>query len=241
MLYAILSDIHGNDIALKVVLKQICQRKITRLLIAGDFLGYYYHPEKVFKLLSAWNWIGIQGNHETCFNYYLKKDLELIQLYREKFGSSLDMALFQLSQKQISIIKALEETKELVLGNKRILLVHGSPWNQNEYIYRDSSPYVWRKIKSIPYDYLISGHTHYPFIKHLNNITVLNPGSIGQPRDYGSLASWIEADFDKKITQIYRVKFDPKKIIEEINEYDPQKHYLTEVLTREISPNLLFN
>ena len=67
MKIAILSDIHGNFIALKEVLKQIKKNEIKRLFVLGDQLGYYYQAEEVFKSLQAYNCDIISGNHEKLF------------------------------------------------------------------------------------------------------------------------------------------------------------------------------
>ena len=56
MKIAIMSDIHGNYDALFEVLKIAKKEDVKHLLILGDLVGYYYHPDKILELLSEWNY-----------------------------------------------------------------------------------------------------------------------------------------------------------------------------------------
>ena len=64
MKIAILSDIHGNCFALKSVLDAVEKNGIETLIIAGDFIGYYFWPVKVFNLLKDYDPIVVRGNHD---------------------------------------------------------------------------------------------------------------------------------------------------------------------------------
>jgi len=64
MKIAILSDIHGNVFALDSVLNAVKKKGIDTLVIAGDFVGYYFWPKEMFSLLEGWNFLAIQGNHD---------------------------------------------------------------------------------------------------------------------------------------------------------------------------------
>ena len=64
MKVAVLSDIHGNHYALKEVLNIARNEKVEKLLVLGDIVGYYYHPEKVMDMIKDWDYELIKGNHE---------------------------------------------------------------------------------------------------------------------------------------------------------------------------------
>ena len=67
------------------------------------------------------------------------------------------------------------------MDNQCIAGFHASPWSfLEEYIYPDY-PYFDR-FESLPWDYVLLGHTHYPLIKKVGRVTIINPGSCGQPR-----------------------------------------------------------
>ena len=67
MKIAVLSDIHGNHIALQKVLNEIKNTNIRKIFIAGDFIGYYFWPKEVLSMISGLDVIAIQGNHEEMF------------------------------------------------------------------------------------------------------------------------------------------------------------------------------
>ena len=64
MKVGIISDIHGNHYALEEVLKVAIREGVEKLLVLGDIVGYYYHPEIVLEMLYKWSYEIIKGNHE---------------------------------------------------------------------------------------------------------------------------------------------------------------------------------
>ena len=64
MRIGVLSDIHGNNFALEQVLIEARKEGLTKLLVLGDIVGYYYSPEKALDLLYDWDFLMIKGNHE---------------------------------------------------------------------------------------------------------------------------------------------------------------------------------
>ena len=64
MQIAILSDIHSNVFALESVLSAVKKRGVDTLVIAGDFVGYYFWPNEMFSILEGWNLVAIRGNHD---------------------------------------------------------------------------------------------------------------------------------------------------------------------------------
>ena len=75
MKIAVLSDIHGNNFALDDVLKECKLENVEKLLILGDIVGYYYHPELVLKMLSEWEYEIIKGNHEVILQELHEREL----------------------------------------------------------------------------------------------------------------------------------------------------------------------
>ncbi|RZM82617.1 metallophosphoesterase family protein [Leptolyngbya iicbica] len=229
---AILSDIHGNHIALNAVLKEIRQANVERLLLLGDYVGYYYQPAEVFRLLEDWPKDMIQGNHERFL-----LDFEAGQCLRDeihrKYGSGLSIAFDELTREQIHILKKLPASLMCSIDDLNFLLSHGSPQDADRYIYPDSPKTELDKIASFNADFVLMGHTHHPFVYASKNGTVLlNPGSVGQPRDVGNLASWCLVNTNSKTISMKRTLFDPRVIIDEAKSRDPHLPYLWEVLQR---------
>ncbi|HCM37625.1 MAG: hypothetical protein UV61_C0002G0177 [Candidatus Gottesmanbacteria bacterium GW2011_GWB1_43_11] len=232
MKYALISDIHANPLALELVLRDITLHDIDKLLIAGDFVGYYYRPDVCFELLEEWNWIGVQGNHDQTLQDFVSGNSVMMQIYREEYGSGLDEAVKRLTLNQRKLLSSLPEKRELLIDEQKVLLCHGSPWSINERIYPDAKLEVFTRISSLEYDWVILGHTHYPLVQETNQTLIVNPGSVGQPRDIGGLASWMVVDFGKRTCQLKRVKFPTQKLIRETKLLDPKVPYLAEVLMR---------
>ena len=73
MKIAILSDIHGNFLSLKAVIKEIKIKKINKIICLGDYINYYYEPDKCIDLLKSINAKCIKGNHENILPIYLNQ------------------------------------------------------------------------------------------------------------------------------------------------------------------------
>ena len=92
MKVAVLGDIHGNSLALDAVLSQVRGEKIQHLIITGDMIGYYYHPDLVLKALANFSNDMVKGNHENMFQTILQGDADLKQTYLKKYGTGLQHA-----------------------------------------------------------------------------------------------------------------------------------------------------
>lgn len=230
MKIALLADIHGNDVALASVLNAAREAAATRLLIAGDFVGYYYKTKSVLDLLATWDWAGVRGNHEdmlrTWADGYDHEDL------RQRYGSGLETACEELPQASIDMLTTLPETCELALAGKTALICHGSPWDPVAYIYPDAAPDIWRKFTTGGQDLVLFGHSHYPVIWREGSTLVVNPGSVGQPRDYRPGACWALWDTDSHTVTLQREPYDAEPVISECQRRDPGLSYLQDVLVR---------
>lgn len=231
MKIAIISDIHGNDEALEEVLKKARKEKVEHLLILGDIVGYYYHPDKVLALISEWSFDMIKGNHEKILESLIV-DPSLAETIRLKFGSGHHEAIIKLSKEQLAFLHNLPETKTVKFGNVSILMSHGSPWSNDFYIYPDCENNVLLNCDSKLHDFVLIGHSHYSFaIKNLNSV-LINPGSVGQSRQAGGKASWAIMDTANSCFQLVTTDYSTKKLKKEIQEKDSDIPYLTEILER---------
>jgi putative phosphoesterase len=230
MKICILSDIHGNYDALKKCLVEAKKNDAEIILCLGDYVGYYYEPEKCIDLLIKEKAICIKGNHENIL-LDLLKDKKKLPLFVSKYGNGINLALKKLKKKHVNFIKKLDDNKEIVIDNLRFLLSHGSPWDANLYIYPNKFKNYINKFNKYNYDFFLLGHTHIQMKKRIKNNTVLNPGSVGQPRDGDDLAKW--AIIDTKTRKIFfkKTKFNSNSLIKKIKKYDPKnkkliKYYL---------------
>ena len=233
MIVALLGDIHGNHLALKKVLGEIRKDGIKHLLIAGDLVGYYYHPDRVFEELASWSYEIIQGNHDRMLGEIYSGNKELRILYMKKYGSGIDTALEVLSEKECEYLSNLPAKKEILIGKRKILLCHGSPWDQDVYIYPDSSEETFQRCAEGDFDIVMMGHTHYPMEKRVNSTILLNPGSVGQPRNYIPGTDWATLNLDTLEVRFKHSIYDVSSLVAEAQQNDAEVPYLAQVLLRE--------
>ena len=228
MKIALLSDIHANSDALLSVLNEAKSESVASLIITGDFVDYYYNAKQVFALLSEWDYVAISGNHEEILlNWKNNKYREFI---KNRFGSGIKTAYETLSKERIKWLTTLPERKEVVIDNKKVLLCHGSPWNRDEYIYPNCTDKIKEKLFSQNYDLITYGHTHYPALHKYNNQIVVNPGSVGQPRDRKSGACWALWDTKTHTVSLKRTNYNTDAVIAQCKANDPNLEYLWQVL-----------
>jgi len=229
---ALLSDIHGNCYALKAVLEEIKRRNIDTLIITGDFVGYYFWPVEVFKLLKGWNVIAIRGNHDKMLECTNNKAYRV--KIRKKYGSGLDIALDQLDKKNIEWLMHLPNSFEYETKDGGILLCHGSPWDGDEYIYPDVNNDLLSKYSNIGTDvkWVVQGHTHYPMCKNVYGISIINPGSVGQPRNGQLGAQWALLDTTSGKLKHFCERYEISKVIRESERRHPEIPYLAKILQR---------
>ncbi len=229
MKFAILGDIHGNKFALKSVLDSIKKNHINKLLITGDLVGYYPFVKETIELLAPWEKIVVSGNHELMLKKCLenKNYLETITL---KYGSSIKRAIKELNPKDLEFLTTLKHPIKLEIENKKIIICHGSPKKIDEYIYPDAEIGKITWLEELDADIIILGHTHYPMIKKYKNKIIINPGSVGQPRNINKNAQWVIYDTNKDLFKFMSEPYEVKKLVETVKKTDPNIPYLYKVL-----------
>ena len=231
MKVAILSDIHGNVFALQSVLNAVTKKGIDMLIVTGDFVGYYFWPVEVFKLLKDWNMVAICGNHDRMLENAVNDENYRFKV-RKKYGTGLDIALDQLDKKTIKWLMNLPHSFEYETKDGNVLLCHGSPWDNDEYVYPDSDNESLSRYTTLNVKWVIQGHTHYPMCKNTGDVTVINPGSVGQPRDSQVGAQWAQLDTTSNKVDFFCEQYDIKKVIEESKKRHPEIPYLANILEK---------
>ena len=191
MKLGIVSDIHADPRSLRRALEDM--GSVDMFLCAGDSISEYRFCAETVEILRDNQVRCIRGNHEAVLlggrnPHYLKK-------CQAEFPSDL---LEFLSTAPLSI--------ELNSDEARILVTHASPLPPYEdYVYAGSP--ILRQIGSLPYEFIILGHTHMPMVHKTNGVTVINPGSCSQPRDQdrrGSCAILDTATMEVEIRRFQR-------------------------------------
>ncbi len=231
MKIAILSDLHGNIEAFEQVLIKAQNEGIAKFLFLGDFIGYYYWPEKVIDLLLTLNFISIQGNHERILQGLIKGEIDKKTILN-KYGSGHEYALNKLSKDQIDFLINLPTSLHVEIDGCYFRLCHGSPVDPDEYIYPDNSIDSLNKYNVPQADFVLIGHSHYQFIHRNTDSLLVNVGSVGQSRSTGGLAQWAIVNTQSKSVQLISTPYDASELIKQSTQIDFNIPYLREVLTR---------
>lgn len=230
MKVALLADIHGNAAALQAVLKAAREASVECLMVAGDLVGYYYQIDDVLRQLSKWKCLCISGNHERMLKSWLEgHDRDDIL---RKYGSALQVSTEVLTSQQLQELISLPARLQSEISGRTFLLCHGSPWDADEYIYPDADKATKDRIFTLGADLVVYGHTHYPTKWENKGKIVVNPGSVGQPRDRIPGACWALWDTETNQVSFYREKYDAQELLDQIRLRDPELHYLSRALTR---------
>jgi putative phosphoesterase len=231
MKIALLADIHGNADALAAVLAAAQEAGAERLLLAGDFVGYYYEPDRVMALLSAWPHDSVRGNHEDMLRTW--RDGGNQAEIRTQYGSGLAAAVDGLTATQLEMLVGLPARQEMRFEGRRVLLCHGSPWDGDAYVYPTAAEADRARMMEPGFDLVVFGHTHYPVMWHAaSGATVVNPGSVGQPRNRQPGAQWALWDCTSGIIELRSETYDMTSLVAECRWRDPHLPYLVNVLLR---------
>lgn len=231
MLVAILSDIHGNSAALKMVLNETKKLGVDHLLLLGDQVGYYYDAVGVYDLLDTWSKNIIRGNHEDMLLGLIDQKINH-DYSKRKYGSALEIAVKTLSSERVEFIRSHKRTEKLFMNGVNILISHGSPWKTDEYIYPDATPDLLDKCDSADFDFVFLGHTHYPFIYKAKHSMIINPGSVGQSRVCGGMADWGLLNLNNRVYTEKHTLYDTRAILDLVEKTDPDVPYLRDILNR---------
>ncbi|MDG5758350.1 metallophosphoesterase family protein [Natronococcus sp. A-GB1] len=197
MKIGLISDIHGNRIALEAVLADM--PAVDKLLCAGDVVGYNPWSGACVDELRERAVPTVMGNHDAA----------VVEETPFRFNSmakaGVEHALEQLSAEQLEWLAALPE--ERLECDGRVKLVHGHPDDPDRYT-RYTRPAEFSPRLLDDEDVLVLGHTHVQHVERYGEGFVINPGSVGQPRDGDPRAAYAVVDLEAMIAETYRVEYD---------------------------------
>jgi predicted phosphodiesterase len=220
MKYLILSDIHSNHEALTAVLSFVRRKPWDKAVFLGDLVGYGANPNQtVDKLRSLKPFVGIRGNHDKVCS-----GIENGELFNR---IALEAAMWtrkKLTRINLQWLKALPQGPVVV--DRQFAISHGTPIDEDAYIFGEIE--ALNVFRHTDFPLCFFGHSHFPVIFALSPdaittiLTVapsfrfrlregvrylINPGSIGQPRDGNPLASFALYDSETRTVSIHRIEY----------------------------------
>ena len=232
MKIAIMSDLHANKYATERVFRSMVSEQIDVILLAGDLVGYYYWGSEVIEACRHDPRVRcVRGNHEDYLQRALN-DKNFLEQINGKYGSGLQHTIETMSREQLNWLCSLPREFKETYDGLSFFMRHTPDKCGLEYLYPDCDLTKLNSSYS-DHDVTIFGHTHYPFIHSSNQSQLINPGSVGQPRDYGNLASYAIVNTQNRVVIFRRVPFEISGIIQASESKDSNMPYLWEVLKRE--------
>lgn len=198
----IISDIHGNYPALQAVLEKLDAKGCKRIISLGDVSGYYCMINECIQELKNRDIPNILGNHD----FYIVNNKECGRSYT--VNQCLNYQRKILSEENFEWLKkSYSDIKE-----NGIWMVHGG-WN--DYIDEYISTYDFLEKSDVETKLFVSGHTHIQKKIEGQYACYINPGSVGQPRDYVPSAAYAVVNDDGSV-ELLRTEYDIDKICYEM-------------------------
>ncbi|HEX6178715.1 MAG TPA: metallophosphoesterase family protein [Thermoanaerobaculia bacterium] len=220
----IVSDLHANAAALRAVFSRLRRKSIDEIICLGDFVGYGAEPNQVLDAMrnARARKVYIRGNHDRAAAGFDDAGA---------FNAAARDAVFwtrdHLSGPNRQFLRNLQ------IGPFRhgdAILCHGSPYDEDEYVFTEF--HAAQILASLDATLILYGHTHLPAVFSVDRDSevlgtlvrgeatfkldperryLVNPGSVGQPRDRNPDASCAVLDTKRRTVQFFRVPYDREK------------------------------
>jgi diadenosine tetraphosphatase ApaH/serine/threonine PP2A family protein phosphatase len=225
VLLAIISDIHANLPALEAVLADIDERGIDELWSLGDVVGYGAEPDECARLVADRCTVSLVGNHDLG----VLGELDL-NSFSPAAAAAVRWTQKSAAAETVDYLRGLEPADE----GHEVALYHASPrdpvW---EYVLwaEQAAECIELQAKRVS----LIGHSHVALFfvdgddgtqgaqadvgataEIAEDRWLINPGSVGQPRDRDPRAAWLELDTDAWAVRWHRVPYDIDRAVEAI-------------------------
>jgi putative phosphoesterase len=184
MKIAIVSDIHANLAALQA----FPESDYDQLWCVGDLVDYGPRPREVIHEIQSRATVVVSGNHDYAAGF--SADPRCSPPFRRLAAETLRYTQEVCSDEHLLVLRNLPQFREITIRGTRFYVAHATP-SDPLFAYSPEGSERWtREVELIEADVLIVGHTHTPFVRVVGNTTIVNPGSLGQPKTGRPLACY---------------------------------------------------
>jgi putative phosphoesterase len=208
----VISDLHANWPALEAVL---AAEPFDRLIVGGDLVSYGPHPVEVVELIRSRADVAVRGNHDEALAHHT--DCRCAPTSKPLAEATRSVHRTLLPEDAIRFLGALPQTASFEIAGTTFFAVHASP---RDHLYRytltpdAAEEHLRHEIGDVPAHYVLLGHTHLPMIRKVAGRIVVNPGSVGQPRDGDPRASY--AVIEDGAARLGRIEYDRERTIRDL-------------------------
>jgi putative phosphoesterase len=190
----LISDVHANLEALSAL-----SENGDELWVLGDLVDYGPNPREVVTLVRSRADVAVRGNHDQAVGF--EDDPRCTPRYRKMAIETRDISSRSLSGDLAHFLQQLPLNRLVERDGKTFYLCHAIP-SDPLYGYCPENSDRWaNEVERLGVDFLLVGHTHTPFIREVGGTTIVNPGSLGQPktgRPDACYAVWQDDHFELK-------------------------------------------
>lgn len=220
----ILSDIHANWPAL-----QALDEPFDVCFFLGDLVDYLLEPAECLEWIRQHAHVMVRGNHD----HGAAQNVLVTAQRGFKYLTSVTRPLTRerLSPEELRFLGSMPVTRMVTLEETRYFLVHATPRDPlDEYAPADAA--YWReRLQGVDADVICVGHTHQPYVLEVDDKIVVNPGSLGLPRDGDPRGSY--AILDDHEIELKRLAYpieDALRVVDESSLPEQAKVQLGHVL-----------
>ena len=219
----LMSDLHANWPALQAV-----KEPFDACLILGDLVDYGLEPTPTIQWVKQKASHAVRGNHDHGVAQFVKVSGK--NGFKYLTGVTRQVTQERISADDRRFLGSLPVTKRVTLDGVKFLLVNATPRDPlDEYSIPDVDFWA-RRLADVDAQVICVGHTHHPYILEVGDKLVINPGSVGQPRDGDPRASY--AIIDNQRVELKRVEYAVEDTVTSVlqsNLPEPAKALLAEV------------
>lgn len=218
----VISDAHGNYDSLKQVLEE---ENYDEAIFLGDAVDYGPQPAETLDLIREACSLILKGNHDEAaargISCRCREELRPLSEY-----TRAEVTMKMLSKEDLEFLARLPDKAELSLAGFRAYAVHASPKDKlYGYVMPDMSDEELEEqlfelslagLRKLDHELFLLGHTHRAMLREVKNARILNPGSVGQPRDGDPRLSY--ALIEDGRLELKRMSYDVERVVRKIRE-----------------------
>jgi len=221
MKYLILSDMHANWDAFETVLRRARRKRFDAVLVLGDLVGYGAAPNQVVDAVRQMGsrLFTVRGNHDK-----VAAGIDSGSNFNQTALTAAQWTTGRLTPANLRYVRELPRGPMKI--EEGLAICHGSPLDEDTYVFSDVD--AWEIFSRFDNPVTFFGHTHIPSlfslegrllgVRALRGTTgrivlppggryLINPGSIGQPRDRDPRAAYMIYDSERRVVNWYRIPY----------------------------------